>query len=236
MKKVELLAPAGNYDALLGAVNAGADAVYLGGEQYGARAYADNFSRDEIISGIRLAHIYHKKIYLTINTLVKERELEGLYDFLLPFYEAGLDGVIIQDLGVLAYVRRYFPGLELHASTQMTLTGSEGVSFLKEYGVSRVVPARELSLEEIKNLKETGVEVEIFIHGAMCYCYSGQCLFSSILGGRSGNRGRCAQPCRLPYEINGGKECFPLSMRDMCTIDLLPELIESGVDSFKIEG
>lgn len=236
MKRVELLAPAGNYDALLGAVNAGADAVYLGGEQYGARAYADNFSRDEIISGIRLAHIYHKKIYLTINTLVKERELEGLYDFLLPFYEAGLDGVIIQDLGVLAYVRRYFPGLELHASTQMTLTGSEGVSFLKEYGVSRVVPARELSLEEIKNLKETGVEVEIFIHGAMCYCYSGQCLFSSILGGRSGNRGRCAQPCRLPYEINGGKECFPLSMRDMCTIDLLPELIESGVDSFKIEG
>lgn len=236
MKKVELLAPAGNYDALLGAVNAGADAVYLGGEQYGARAYADNFSRDEIISGIRLAHIYHKKIYLTINTLVKERELEGLYDFLLPFYEAGLDGVIIQDLGVLAYVRRYFPGLELHASTQMTLTGSEGVSFLKEYGVSRVVPARELSLEEIKNLKETGIEVEIFIHGAMCYCYSGQCLFSSILGGRSGNRGRCAQPCRLPYEINGGKECFPLSMRDMCTIDLLPELIESGVDSFKIEG
>ena len=236
MKKVELLAPAGNYDALLGAVNAGADAVYLGGEQYGARAYADNFSRDEIISGIRLAHIYHKKIYLTINTLVKERELEGLYDFLLPFYEAGLDGVIIQDLGVLAYVRRYFPGLELHASTQMTLTGSEGVSFLKEYGVSRVVPARELSLEEIKNLKETGVEVEFFIHGAMCYCYSGQCLFSSILGGRSGNRGRCAQPCRLPYEINGGKECFPLSMRDMCTIDLLPELIESGVDSFKIEG
>ena len=236
MKKVELLAPAGNYDALLGAVNAGADAVYLGGEQYGARAYADNFSRDEIISGIRLAHIYHKKIYLTINTLVKERELEGLYDFLLPFYEAGLDGVIIQDLGVLAYVKRYFPGLELHASTQMTLTGSEGVSFLKEYGVSRVVPARELSLEEIKNLKETGAEVEIFIHGAMCYCYSGQCLFSSILGGRSGNRGRCAQPCRLPYEINGGKECFPLSMRDMCTIDLLPELIESGVDSFKIEG
>lgn len=236
MKKVELLAPAGNYDALLGAVNAGADAVYLGGEQYGARAYADNFSQDEIISGIRLAHIYHKKIYLTINTLVKERELEGLYDFFLPFYEAGLDGVIIQDLGVLAYVRRYFPGLELHASTQMTLTGSEGVSFLKEYGVSRVVPARELSLEEIKNLKETGAEVEIFIHGAMCYCYSGQCLFSSILGGRSGNRGRCAQPCRLPYEINGGKECFPLSMRDMCTIDLLPELIESGVDSFKIEG
>lgn len=236
MKKVELLAPAGNYDALLGAVNAGADAVYLGGEQYGARAYADNFSRDEIISGIRLAHIYHKKIYLTINTLVKERELEGLYDFLLPFYEAGLDGVIIQDLGVLAYVKRYFPGLELHASTQMTLTGSEGVSFLKECGVSRVVPARELSLKEIKNLKETGTEVEIFIHGAMCYCYSGQCLFSSILGGRSGNRGRCAQPCRLPYEINGGKECFPLSMRDMCTIDLLPELIESGVDSFKIEG
>lgn len=236
MKKVELLAPAGNYEALLGAVNAGADAVYLGGEQYGARAYADNFSRDEIISGIRLAHIYHKKIYLTINTLVKERELEGLYDFLLPLYEAGLDGVIIQDLGVLAYVKRYFPGLELHASTQMTLTGCEGVSLLKEYGVSRVVPARELSLEEIKKLKQTGTEVEIFIHGAMCYCYSGQCLFSSILGGRSGNRGRCAQPCRLPYEINGGKECFPLSMRDMCTIDLLPELIKSGVDSFKIEG
>ena len=236
MSNVEILAPAGSLDGLYASFQMGADAVYVGTSRFGARAFAKNPSVDELKEALVYAHMHDKKIYLTINTLVKERELEGLYDFLLPFYEAGLDGVIIQDLGVLAYVRRYFPGLELHASTQMTLTGSEGVSFLKEYGVSRVVPARELSLEEIKNLKETGAEVEIFIHGAMCYCYSGQCLFSSILGGRSGNRGRCAQPCRLPYEINGGKECFPLSMRDMCTIDLLPELIESGVDSFKIEG
>lgn len=237
MGKVELLAPAGNYDALKGAIKAGADAVYLGGALYGARAYADNFTQDEICTGIHLAHVFGRKVYLTVNTLIKERELDGLYNFLLPLYESGLDGVIIQNMGALRYIRTHFPGLALHASTQMALTGSEGTTFVKEEGISRIVPARELSLAEVRKIKEeTGVEVEAFIHGAMCYCYSGQCLFSSILGGRSGNRGRCAQPCRLPYKINEEDSCYPLSMRDMCTITILPELIEAGIDSFKIEG
>lgn len=242
MKKVELLAPAGNFDALKGAVNAGADAVYLGGALYGARAYADNFTQDEICTGIHLAHVFGRKIYLTVNTLIKEKELDGLYNFLLPFYECGLDGVIVQDLGALRFIRRHFPKLSIHASTQMALTGSEGALFIKKEGASRIVPARELSLTEIKSIKQnTGLEIEAFIHGAMCYCYSGQCLFSSILGGRSGNRGRCAQPCRLPYEINtidisSSTSVYPLSMRDMCTISMLPELIEAGIDSFKIEG
>lgn len=237
MGKVELLAPAGNLAALKGAIKAGADAVYLGGRSYGARAFADNFAQDEICTGIHLAHVFGRKIYLTVNTLVKERELDDLYAFMLPLYEEGLDGAIIQDLGVLRYLRDHFPGLALHASTQMTLTGSRGASFIREEGISRIVPARELSLEELMKIKsETGVEIEAFIHGAMCYCYSGQCLLSSILGGRSGNRGRCAQPCRLPYELESGTKCYPLSMKDMCTIELLPDLIEAGIDSFKIEG
>lgn len=237
MKKVELLSPAGSFQALKGAIRAGADAIYLGGQQYGARAYADNLSEEEICQGIHLAHIFGRKIYLTVNTLVKEKELDLLYDFMLPFYESGLDGVVVQDLGVLRLVRNSFPGLEIHASTQMSLTGYRGADLLQKEGVSRIVPARELSLEEIKRIKEcTGIEIESFVHGAMCYCYSGQCLFSSILGGRSGNRGRCAQPCRLPYRIDEGRECYPLSMKDMCTLEILPELIEAGIDSFKIEG
>lgn len=237
MKKVELLAPAGNYEAMLGAFAAGADAVYLGGSAFGARAYADNFSDEEIIQGIHLAHLLGKKIYLTVNTLVKEKEFSALYDFLLPFYRNGLDGVIIQDLGVFHYVKEQFPLMELHISTQMTITGPEGARLLKEEGAVRIVPARELSLTEIKEIKEkTDIEIEAFIHGAMCYCYSGQCLFSSILGGRSGNRGRCAQPCRLPYKVSQGAEQYPLSMKDMCTLSLIPELIEAGIDSFKIEG
>lgn len=237
MRKVELLAPAGNFEALMGAIAAGADAVYLGGNAFGARAYAENFSQEEICRGIHLAHLFGRKIYLTVNTLVKEKELEGLYEFLTPFYEAGLDGVIIQDMGVFCFVRKHFPGLELHVSTQMTVTGCYGAQLLKREGASRIVPARELSLQEIKQIKKNAdIEIETFVHGAMCYCYSGQCLFSSILGGRSGNRGRCAQPCRLPYRVNGGKEEYPLSMKDMCTLFLLPELIEAGIDSFKIEG
>lgn len=237
MKKVELLSPAGNFDALRGAIKAGADAVYLGGSQFGARAFAENFTNEEICAGIRMAHVFGVKIYLTVNTLVKEREFDSLYDFLLPFYDSGLDGVIVQDLGVLRYVKNCFPDLKLCASTQMTITGSLGAEFMKEAGCTQIVPARELSLSEMMNIKEnTGVEVETFIHGAMCYCYSGQCLFSSILGGRSGNRGRCAQPCRLPYALEGEKDCYPLSMRDMCTIKIIPELINAGIDSFKIEG
>lgn len=241
-KNVELLAPAGNYEAFLGAVNAGADAVYLGGERFGARAYADNFKAEEILRALHVAHFYGKKIYLTVNTLLKERELAELSDYLTPLCEAGLDGVIVQDLGALRYMREHFPGLSLHASTQMAVTGVRGAALLKEVGVSRIVPARELSLQEVQKIREeAGVEVECFIHGAMCYCYSGQCLFSSILGGRSGNRGRCAQPCRLPYEILEGKKCiagegYPLSLKDMCTLAYLPALIDAGIDSFKIEG
>lgn len=239
---VELLAPAGNYDAFLGALHAGADAVYLGGERFSARAYADNFDTAQIVRALHVAHFYGKKIYLTVNTLLKERELAGLAGYLAPFYEAGLDGVIVQDLGVLRYIRERFPQLSLHASTQMTVTGTRGAALLKEQGAVRIVPARELSLEEVAFLKkETGVEVECFVHGAMCYSYSGQCLFSSILGGRSGNRGRCAQPCRLPYGICEGKtplikECYPLSMKDLCTLEHLPMLMKAGIDSFKIEG
>lgn len=240
--RVELLAPAGNYEAFLGAVNAGADAVYLGGEKFGARAYADNFTAEEICRAIHTAHFMGKKIYLTVNTLIKETEFAEIHDWMLPFYEAGLDGVIVQDIGVLCYIREHFRGLALHASTQMTLTGAGGASFLKEQGVERIVPARELSLAEVRKIKEqTGLEIECFIHGAMCYCYSGQCLFSSILGGRSGNRGRCAQPCRLPYQIYEGEKGivgvdYPLSLKDMCTISYIPQLIEAGIDSFKIEG
>lgn len=240
--KVELLAPAGNYECFLGAIQAGADAVYLGGSKFGARAYADNFSDAEIIKAIEYAHVIGKRIYLTLNTLIKEEELKELVPYTAPFYEAGLDGVIVQDMGALMVLKEAFPELSLHASTQMTLTGSYGASYLKDLGVNRIVPARELSLKEIREIKEnTGLEIEAFIHGAMCYCYSGQCLMSSMIGGRSGNRGRCAQPCRLPYKVRteSGKcsrECYPLSMKDMCTLSILPDLIEAGIDSFKIEG
>lgn len=239
--RVELLAPAGNAESFYGAVHAGADAVYLGGSRFGARAYADNFITEELVSCIRYAHLWGRKVYLTVNTLVKEAEFGELYDYLLPYYEAGLDGVIVQDIGVLALIREHFPDMELHVSTQMTLTGEYGAAMLRDMGACRIVPARELSLKEISHMKEqTGLSIETFIHGAMCYCYSGQCLFSSILGGRSGNRGRCAQPCRLPYEVNTSKtasgECYPLSLKDMCTIEHIPELIRAGIDSFKIEG
>lgn len=238
---VELLAPAGCMDAFLGAIHAGADAVYLAGNKYGARAYADNFSEEELLFCIRYAHIWGRKVYLTINTLFKEWELNDLYAYLCPLYESGLDACIVQDLGVFQYVKEYFPEMEIHVSTQMTITGSYGASFLRELGATRIVPARELSLDEISYIKEqTGLELETFIHGAMCYCYSGQCLFSSILGGRSGNRGKCAQPCRLPYDVEvadkNRKDCYPLSLKDMCTLEHLDMLMEAGIDSFKIEG
>ncbi len=243
--QVELLAPAGNYESFLGAIHAGADAVYIGGKKYGARAYADNFSDEEVCLAIRYAHLFDRKVYLTVNTLVRQEELAELPEYLRPFYEEGLDGIIVQDFGVFHVVRELFPKLELHVSTQMTVTGGYGAKLLKEQGASRVVPARELSLDEIKEIRqEADIPVEAFIHGAMCYCYSGQCLFSSMLGGRSGNRGRCAQPCRLPYAVTGigkerqrgDKESYPLSLKDMCTLNILPELIEAGIDSFKIEG
>ena len=236
--EIELLAPAGSYEAFEAALGAGADAVYVGGPDFGARAYARNFTQEELIRAIHTAHIHGKKLYLTVNTLLKNRELkERLYDSLCPLYEEGLDAVIVQDLGVFQFIRNNFPGLHLHASTQMTITNTLGADFLKRYGITRVVPARELSLKEIRDMKkQTGLEMECFVHGALCYCYSGQCLLSSMIGGRSGNRGQCAQPCRLPYQTEGKKPADLMSLKDLCTIDILPELIDAGIDSFKIEG
>lgn len=237
MKKVELLSPVGNYETLLAAINAGADAVYLAGNQFGARAYADNFNNEELIDVIETAHLFKVKVYLTVNTLIKEFEMSSVLDFLNPLVSRGLDGVIVQDPGLVKLLNESFPNLRIHASTQMSVTGPYSIGILKKYNVNRVVLARELSLEEIKRIKEeTGVEIETFIHGAMCYCYSGQCLFSSMLGERSGNRGRCAQPCRLEYGLINNKSCYPFSMKDMCTLSIIPELIEAGIDSFKIEG
>lgn len=235
-RKIEILAPAGSYACFQAAVQAGADAVYAGGPRFGARAYADNFTEEELIRAIREAHVYGVRFYLTVNTLLKEHEIEELYDYLAPFYKNGLDAVIVQDVGVFEFVRTHFPDLDIHVSTQMTVTGADGASFLEEQGAVRVVPARELSLNEIREIREkTNLEIECFVHGALCYCYSGQCLMSSMIGGRSGNRGQCAQPCRLPYTVDGEKKHF-LSLKDICTLELIPELIEAGIDSFKIEG
>lgn len=239
-REIEVLAPAGSMECLKAAVLNGADAVYLGGELFGARAYAGNFKKEELCEVIDYAHLFGKKIFLTINTLVKEKELDDLPGFLKPYYEQGLDAVIIQDLGVLQTVREHFPDLEIHASTQMTITGVYGARIAKKMGAQRVVPARELSLSEIKAIKDdTGLDMECFVHGALCYCYSGQCFMSSMLGGRSGNRGRCAGTCRLPFSVQGGqasKNAYPLSLKDLCTIEQLPEILEHGVDSLKIEG
>ena len=244
--KTELLAPAGSMEALKAAVSAGADAVYLGGAAFGARAYAKNLDEQEILSAIDYVHLRNRKLYLTVNTLLKEEELEEkLYPYLRPYYEQGLDAVIVQDMGVLKAVRSWFPDLDIHASTQMTVTGSAGARFLESLGATRVVPARELSFAEIQKIhRTTNLEIECFVHGALCYCYSGQCLFSSLIGGRSGNRGRCAQPCRLPYEaydkdnhrMGEPGDRYPLSPKDMCTVELLPEIVKSGIMSLKIEG
>lgn len=237
-QELELLAPAGTLQTLKAVISAGADAVYFGGSKFGARAYAGNFNKEEVLEAIDFSHIHGKKVFMALNTLLKEKELEEeLYEYLLPYYEQGLDAVIVQDFGVMQFVRRNFKELPIHTSTQMTVTNVEGARLLKEAGASRIVMARELSLEEIHRIKkEVSVELESFVHGALCYCYSGQCLFSSMLGGRSGNRGRCAQPCRLPYEAFKEKAGYPLSPKDLCTIDMIPQLAENGVYSFKIEG
>ena len=233
----ELLAPAGNINIFKAVIEAGADAVYVGGSMFGARAYANNFDEEELLYAIDYAHLKGVKVYLTVNTLLKNDEIEKLYDYLLPFYERGLDAVLVQDLGALKLIHDRFPDLAIHTSTQMTVTGIDGVRFLKQFGVQRVVMAREVSLAEMKEIHEKcGMEIEAFIHGALCYSYSGQCLFSSMLGGRSGNRGRCAQPCRLPYCVGNKKDTYILSLKDMCGIKDLQKLKESGVYSLKIEG
>ena len=244
--ELELLAPAGNLEILKAVIHAGADAVYFGGSQFGARAYAKNFDKEEVLEAIDFGHIHGKKIILAVNTLLKEKELEEqLYEYLLPYYERGLDAVIVQDLGVMQFIRRNFKDLPIHTSTQMTVTNTSGAELLVKAGAERIVMARELSFEEIAKIHQAvPVEIESFVHGALCYCYSGQCLLSSMLGGRSGNRGRCAQPCRLPYEvydaahqkINKKNALYPLSLKDLCTIDHIPQLAKSGVYSFKIEG
>ena len=233
----EVLAPAGNYECFRAAINAGADAVYLGGSMFGARAFAGNFEEAELIKAIRTAHLYGRKVYLTVNTLLRNDELEKLVQYVKPYYEEGLDAVIVQDYGVFAVLREAFPGLDLHASTQMTITGKYGAQLLKDMGAARVVPARELSAKEIRDIYDNvDVEIESFVHGALCYCYSGQCLLSSMIGGRSGNRGRCAQPCRLTYSANGISEKYLLSPKDMCTIEAVPDILDAGVYSLKIEG
>ncbi len=309
--RVEILAPAGSMESMMAAVHAGADAIYMGGSRFGARAYADNPEEDRFLEAIDYAHLHGCRLYMTVNTLVKEEELDQLYDFLKPYYERGLDAVIVQDLGVWKFIREHFPDLPIHASTQMTVTGWRSAKILKELGATRVVTARELSLKEISEIRDhVDVEIESFVHGALCYCYSGQCLLSSLIGGRSGNRGRCAQPCRLPYDVltadgkavrgvngqktsgknaervfaesrntgkqkqswgrenQGGKHSgkpypgrpnhggqnhgkqgisnyqensqqndrYVLSLKDLCTLDILPDVIESGVYSLKIEG
>ena len=268
--RVEILAPAGSMESMMAAVHAGADAIYMGGSRFGARAYADNPEEDQFLKAIDYAHLHGCRLYMTVNTLVKEEELDQLYDFLKPYYERGLDAVIVQDLGVWKFIREHFPDLPIHASTQMTVTGWRSAKILKELGATRVVTARELSLQEIAQIRDhVDVEIESFVHGALCYCYSGQCLLSSLIGGRSGNRGRCAQPCRLPYDVltvggtplkgaihqmaegkkaaktwdnrkkndkKSGDNRYVLSLKDLCTLDILPDVIESGVYSLKIEG
>lgn len=288
-RQVEVLAPAGSFESMKAAVAAGADAVYMGGSRFGARAYADNPDEKGLLEAMGYVHLHGRRLYMTVNTLFKEDELKDLENYMRPYCERGLDGVIVQDLGALAFMRRHFPGLELHSSTQMTVTSVYGARMMKELGCSRVVTAREMSLEEIRRIHdEVDIEIESFVHGALCYCYSGQCLMSSLIGGRSGNRGRCAQPCRLPYSVYepedisrmNGKHSVPeqagqagarsriseqtgkrnqgknpgasgrpgpsplnkssgryvLSLKDLCTLDILPDIIEAGVYSLKIEG
>ena len=243
--KFELLAPAGSLASAKAAVHAGADAIYMGGPLFSARAYAESSGEDMLLSAIEYCHLHAVKVYMTLNTLLKDEELQGLSAYLEPYVKAGLDAVIVQDLGVLRFVRQHFPELPLHASTQMTVTGPYYGRLLRELGIRRIVAPRELSAEELLDLREeTGLELEAFIHGALCYCYSGQCLMSSAIGGRSGNRGRCAGPCRLPYDVydergrkvNGPENRYVLSMKDLNTLETLPALLDAGVTSFKIEG
>lgn len=243
MRKVEILAPAGSLEGLKGAINGGCDAVYLGGSKFGARAFADNLEEEVLLRAIDYVHLFDKKIYLTVNTLLHNGEIEEeLFEYLEKYYRQGLDAVIVQDVGVLSFIQRNFPGLPIHASTQMTFQSEKGGKFLKKYGVTRFVTARELGLEELREIRRyTDMEIETFVHGALCYCYSGQCFLSSMIGDRSGNRGRCAQPCRMAYTImEEGKvrNCPPyvLSPKDMCTLDRIPDMVDAGIDSFKIEG
>ena len=233
---MELLSPAGNREALVAAVSCGADAVYLGYTAFGARSYAGNFDAEGLREAVEYAHERGRKIYVTVNTLVKQAETDDLCDVLELLARVGADAILVQDFGVARIARERFPQLTLHASTQMAVNNAQGAALMGRLGFERVVPARECSLDELRRMADTGVEVEAFAHGALCVAVSGQCLFSSMIGGRSGNRGRCAQPCRLPYGLDDGARGYLLSTRDLMLIDRLPELRDAGVYSFKLEG
>ena len=248
-QEIEILAPAGSIDRMKAAFAGGADACYIGGKNFGARAYADNPEEKELVEAIYYAHIHDKKLYMTINTLIKEDEMKGLYNYVLPYYRAGIDAVLVQDFGVLKFLRENFPDLVLHASTQMTVCDTGAVGLLKQFDVKRLVLSRELSLKEVAAFKEEKIEIECFVHGALCVCYSGQCLMSAMNGGRSGNRGSCAGPCRMSYNLYEGDNSseikpakslqtkpYLLSPKDICALDLIPDMVEAGIDSFKIEG
>lgn len=233
MTDIEVLAPAGSFESMEAAVRAGADAVYMGGAKFGARAYAENPDDSGLLRAIDFVHLHGRKLYLTVNTLLKEKELtKELWNYLAPLYEQGLDAVIVQDYGVLSFIRKHFPDMEIHISTQMFVAGPYGAALAEQLGACRLVLPRELSLSEIRAIREkTDLKLEGFVHGALCYCYSGQCLLSSVIGGRSGNRGRCAQPCRLPYN---GKNL--MNLKDLGTLAILPQILDAGVTSLKIEG
>ena len=232
-KLPELLAPAGSFECLLAAVEAGADAVYVGGKRFGARAYAKNFSTEELGRAVSYCHLHGVKLYVTLNTLILDLELKDAVEYAKELWQIGVDALIVADLGVAAEIKKYIPSLEIHASTQASIHNTNGAEVAKEMGCTRAVVARELSLENITEICEkSSVEIEVFLHGALCVCHSGQCLFSSLVGGRSGNRGECAQPCRLPY--NNGK--YALSLKDLSLASHIRELISSGVASLKIEG
>ncbi len=242
MNKVELLAPAGSFEALQAAINAGADAIYLGGSSFGARQYASNFDNEELIRAVDLAHLYRIKIYVTVNTLIDNKELTPLVEYLQFLEMIGVDAIIVQDIGVIELAKKVAPNLHLHASTQMSIMNSSGVEFAEKLGIKRVVLARECSLVELEEIRSlTSLELEVFVHGALCVCYSGQCLMSSLIGGRSGNRGRCAQPCRLQYKLIDDQDQELLSSEDgqyllspkvLNTIEIIPELIRAGVTTF----
>lgn len=242
MDKIELLAPGGSMDSIYAAVQGGADAIYMGGTKFSARAYASNFGEKELIEAVKYCHMYNVKVYIAFNTLIKEEEFEEAIEYGKFLYKIGVDALITQDMGLFKRLKEEVPDIEIHASTQMSIHNGEGAQFLKDQGFHRIVLSRELSLEEIKYIStDLGIETEIFVHGALCISYSGQCLMSSVIGGRSGNRGRCAQPCRLPYSIikkstGESKDGYLLSPKDTCTIEEIKALIESGTSSLKIEG
>ena len=241
MKNIELLSPVGDFDCLRAAVQNGANAVYLGVSDFNARYSATNFNLTDLNKAIDYAKVRNVKVYLTLNTLVKEFELEQVLKIAHQAYLAGTDAVIVQDFGLANLIHKNIPNLPIHGSTQMTIHSLEGATYLENLGFKRIVLSRELSLEEIDYIsKNSNIETEVFAHGALCISYSGQCLFSSIIGGRSGNRGKCAQGCRLPYELLENTKTidkgYLLSPKDLCSLDVLPQLISTGITSLKLEG